>query len=520
MQIFTLIPLGTQISILVLFILAIATLFLRCSLYEELIKINSRVSRLLISGEEEGSQPKIVNRLRERYQKANQKLENVNTLSLIDSIYKNEQLSFLNFKIQFDRAEGMTRALPNLLIAFGLIGTFWGITSNLSNISNIVADVSQSNSDVNGLVKALKLPLQDMGIAFATSLFGLVFGSALTIANTILNTSIVRYQLFSSLEDYLDNIYKPTVVGHTRLDVAIDRMVRQQEEFLTRFHENVGAVLEKTFGQAANQIAEECGRINTIAEYVYSNFSNAAGTISTGADTFQQSAILLGEQVQAVTDLMPQLEDGVATFASAANKVETNKIITRLNILVENLSATQSEFNNSTQVLSANVESLTSSHLQYTQSAEKVYQGLEEATTCMQSGASDFVSAAQIIRDVSLAGDLTNAAKKLQNVQDKFDQSTIIFGQAVTDFQPIVSELNPTIVSLDRAVNALSRNLDLNQDKFDQSTTTFSQAVTDLQPIASKLEPAIISLDQAVSSLQQVGSEIVNLVQVQQHNQS
>ena len=152
---------GTQISILVLFILAIATLFLRCSLYEELIKINSRVSRLLISGEEEGSQPKIVNRLRERYQKANQKLENVNTLSLIDSIYKNEQLSFLNFKIQFDRAEGMTRALPNLLIAFGLIGTFWGITSNLSNISNIVADVSQSNSDVNGLVKALKLPLQD-----------------------------------------------------------------------------------------------------------------------------------------------------------------------------------------------------------------------------------------------------------------------------------------------------------------------------------------------------------------------
>lgn len=295
------------------------------------------------------------------------------------------------------------------------------------------------------------------------------------------------------------------------MDVAIDRMVKQQEEFLIRFHENVGAVLERTFGQAAKQIADECGRINTIAEYVYSNFSNAAGTISTGADTFQQSAILLEEQVKAVTDLMPQLEDGVFTFASAANKVETNKIITRLNTLVENLSATQSEFNNSIQVLSANVESITSSHLQSTQSAEKVYQGLEETTTCMRSGANDFVSAAQVIRDISLAGDLTSVAKKLQNVQDHFDQSTMIFSQAVTDFQPIASELSPTIISLDRAVKSLSRNLDLNQDKFDQSTTVFSQAVTELQPIASKLEPTIASLDRAVNSLQQVGSEIVNL---------
>ena len=60
MQIFTLIPLGTQISILFLFILAIAALFLRCSLYEELIKINSRVSRLVAS-EEEGDQPKSIN---------------------------------------------------------------------------------------------------------------------------------------------------------------------------------------------------------------------------------------------------------------------------------------------------------------------------------------------------------------------------------------------------------------------------------------------------------------------------
>lgn len=512
MQIFTLIPSGTWIAILALVVLpAIAGWVLRLNLYKELKGINSRVFRLLVSGEQEGIQPEIVKRLRIRYQNASQQLEHVNTLSIIDSIYKDEELSLLGLKIQFDRADSITKALPNLLIAFGLIGTFAGITSNLTSISSIVTGFSQTNPDVSRLVEGLQSPLRDMGVAFSTSLFGLVFGSALTIVNTFFNTSIAKYQLISSLEDYLDNIYKPTVEGNTRLDLAIDRMVEQQKEFLTRFHENVGKVLERTFGQAANQIADECGRINKIAEYVYSNFSNAAGTISTGADTFQQSAILLEEQVKAVTNLMPLLEDGVATFASAANKIETNKIITRLNTLVENLSVTQSAFTNSTQTLSANIESIMSSHLQSTQSAERVYQGLEKSTTYIQSSADDFVSAAQIVRDISLAGDLASIANKLQDVQDKFEQSTTIFSQAVIDFQPIASELNPTIVSLDRVVNSLSRNLDMNHGKFEHSTAIFSQAVTDFQPIASKLEPTIASLDRAVNSLQQVGSEIANL---------
>jgi hypothetical protein len=263
MPILTLIPLETKIAILVLVILpAIAVFLLRLSLHKNLEEINNRISRLLAGGEEEGIQPEIVKRLRNRYQKASKKLEHVNTLALIDSIYKDERVHFLGFKIQFDRADSITKALPNLLIAFGLIGTFLGITSNLTNISEIVTGFSGNSEGMKELVQKLQSPLQDMGIAFSASLFGLSFGSMLTIVNTILNTSIAKQQLIASLEDYLDNIYKPKVQGSTRLDLAIDRMVQQQQQFLLRFHENVGRVLETSFGRAANQIAEECGRIN------------------------------------------------------------------------------------------------------------------------------------------------------------------------------------------------------------------------------------------------------------------
>ncbi len=568
MQIFTLIPSGTWASILILVIVSGAAISLRLTLYKKIEEINRKTSRLLSSGESEGIQPPIIAELRKRYQKASKDLEHVNTPALIDSVYKEERLKFSFLNLEYDRADGITRALPNLLIAFGLIGTFWGITSNLTNISSIVTGFSQSNPDVGELVQGLQLPLQDMGVAFSTSLFGLLAGSILTIINTIWSINIAKYQLISGLEDYLDNIYKPTVEGNTRLDLAIDRMVTQQQEFLTRFHENVGAVLERSFGKAANQIAEECGRINQIAENVYTNFSNAAGTISTGATTFQQAATSLESQskniansihefksgveifkvsteqleknnivqnldrvlaelntnqqafanstktledsligitssnetaaqlakqvyetwqdstaqivaasetigagaiifqksasslegqTQIVMELMPQLKGGVDTFVSAANKVKTNNIIKHLNTLVENLSITQSAFTSSTQILAAGVEGIMSSHQQSTQSAEKVYQGMEKTTTSIQSGANNLVSAAQIIRDSLLAADLTSAANKWQNAQNEFTNSTAIFSQAAINLQPVASKLEPTIASIDRAVNSLQQ---------------------------------------------------------------
>jgi exonuclease VII small subunit len=594
MQIFTLIPSGTWASILILVIVSGAAISLRLTLYKKIEEINRKTSRLLSSGESEGIQPPIIAELRKRYQKASKDLEHVNTPALIDSVYKEERLKFSFLNLEYDRADGITRALPNLLIAFGLIGTFWGITSNLTNISSIVTGFSQSNPDVGKLVQGLQLPLQDMGVAFSTSLFGLLAGSILTIINTIWSINIAKYQLISGLEDYLDNIYKPNVEGNTRLDIAIDRMVKQQQEFLTRFHENVGAALERSFGKAANQIAEECGRINHIAENVYTNFSNAAGTISTGATTFQQAATSLESQsknlansihefkssveifkgsteqleknnivqnldrvlselntnqqafanstktledsligitssnetaaqlakqvyetwqdstaqivaasetigagaiifqksasslegqTQIVVELMPQLKGGVDTFVSAANKVKTNNIIKHLNTLVENLSITQSAFTSSTQILAAGVEGIMSSHQQSTQSAEKVYQGMEKTTTSIQSGANNLVSAAQIIRDSLLAADLTSAANKWQNAQNEFTNSTAIFSQAATNLQPVAAKLEPAITSIDRAVNSLQQvgsevvNLSRNNIQNSESTQT---AITSL----------------------------------------
>ena len=155
MQIFTLIPSETWASILILVIISGAAVYLRLTLYKQIEEINRKTSRLLSGGDPEGIQPPIVDRLTKRYQKASKKLEHVNTPALIDSVYKEERVKILFLNLQYDRADGITRALPNLLIAFGLIGTFWGITSNLTNISSIVTGFSESTPDVDKLVRGL-----------------------------------------------------------------------------------------------------------------------------------------------------------------------------------------------------------------------------------------------------------------------------------------------------------------------------------------------------------------------------
>lgn len=563
MSIFSIVSLETWVAI-GFFVLAptIAAMMLRGSLNRRLKDLNKKVSRLLISGEAEGIQPDLIQQLKARYQQASQRLEHINTIALIESVYQNERITFLGFKRGCDQVDSFTRIVPNLLMAFGLIGTFWGITSNLTNISTAITTVSQSNYDFGKLVQELRNPLRDMGVAFSTSLFGLICGSTLTVINSFCNTGLGKEQLISSLEDYLDNVYKPTVEGNTRLDKAVDRMVKQQEEFLLRFHENVGKALEQSFGRAANQIAQECSRINQVAERVYTNFADAAGTISTGAKIFQQSVnrlenatlplsnivaefksgvaefkmvadqieensiirnldrvladftttqhsftdstqvlqtslselvsgnktaaelakkvyeswqnstsqiitasetistaavafqssiTSLESQTQTVANLVPELKTGLDTFAAAANKIKTNNIIKHLNTLVENLDATQSKFAISAQNLSIDVQETTNNHRQSIEMAERVYQGLEKITSNIQSGSQSFNDATHLL--VKASGSFEQMSDKWQVTQIEFNNSTVLFGQAIQG----INYLKPTIMKLDQVADSLQQ---------------------------------------------------------------
>jgi hypothetical protein len=505
------------LTVILIFAPTAIAVFARIVLHRYLRDQVTKVSRLLTLGKDRGLQPRILENLENRYKIASHQLENVNTVALISSAYGEEKISLLGFNLRCDKAENFCRILPNLLLTFGLLGTFVGITSNLYNIGEAINSVNQNGADIGALVKQLLPQLQGMGVAFLASLTALLCSSILTIINFAFNTGWAKYQLIGCLEDYLDNIYKSSVEGDTRLDKAVNRMVEQQQEFLTRFHEKVGQVLEDTFGRAAKQIADESSKANKLAEQVYTQFSQSAGTISTGATVFKQSAQSLEAQTQIVAKLIPQFHSsaeqihlGASRFLSASEKIEQSNAIVNLEKIAADLCTTQKAFTQSTETLETGLQGIMSSNLQAAQLAEQVYSQLQSSTAQIQKGSEGFLAAANLIQDCSLAEQLDASAGKWILAQQEFTDSTLMFSETSQALEPIVSTLNSSgevLGSLGSQILQLSQNYlqvtEINQQNIVSREQQFLSAQQNSEQTLQTLNQSITQFESGLKQLHQ-----------------
>jgi methyl-accepting chemotaxis protein/predicted metallopeptidase len=495
--------------ILVIFPTVVAIL-LRQSLYRYLISSANKVSRL-ISYESRGKQPQIVENLEARFQQASQKIEQVNTIALIDGSYSQERLNFLGISLRCEQWDFFCQTLPNLLLAFGLLGTFFGISANLYNLSQTI---NQSTTDLDNLVAQLQIPLQNMGIAFSTSLAAILCSSILIIVNLRYNTNFAKSLLISSLEDYLDNIFKINVQGDTRLDKAVDRMVKQQQEFLERFHDKVGQVLEDSIGNAANKmVAANQGFQNNVGSMV-NRFNDISSSMATSTNSFQESAFSLKEQIQTVTKIVPKFETAANKIESSsqkylqgAEKIEASKFSENLEDLTADLATTQKAFSQSTAFLGDQVYKISESHQQATDLAQQVYTQLQITSEKLQYSAVGFIEAAETFKRSDFADKLTTATKELVIIPQQFNQSTAILhqstdaiGRAIDNINIFTQETN----SLIEQVNSLSHK---SSQLLEKSDRNIQQEIASFENIQSELERIVTTLDQ---HKQQVNISLVN----------
>ena len=325
------------ITLFLVVIPSVITIILRISLYRYLIDLTNKVQRLINTGLR-GEQPKIVQTLEDRFQQASKQLEQVNTGALIDQVYSQEKINGKG--LTCEQIDYLCRILPNLLLAFGLLGTFLGITINLSTLSQTI---NQANAnDVSNLVTELKKPLEGMSIAFTTSLTGLFFSAVLTVFNFLFNSGLAKYRLISSLEDYLDNIYLLEIQGDNRLDKIVNKMVSQQDVFLTNFGKVVREAVEQSMGKVAQQIADGNRETTDLARQVYEKFTDAAGTISLAADEFESS--------------MSDLNATSQIFKESAETFNQSQFPQQLSLATVDLSNTQQKFSESATSLAQTTE--------------------------------------------------------------------------------------------------------------------------------------------------------------------
>ena len=492
------------LTVILVILPTIFAFLLRHSLYRHLIGSANKVSRLL-TYESRGKQPQIVDNLEARFRQASLKLEHVNTMALIDGLYSQERLKFFGISLRCEQWDYFCKALPNLLLAFGLLGTFFGITFNLYELSKTI---NQSAADLDNLVSQLQEPLQNMGIAFSTSLMAIACSSILIGVNLRCNTNFAKSLLISSLEDYLDNVFKIDVQGDTRLDKAVDRMVKQQEEFLNRFHEKVAQVLEATIGNAANKMVVANQGFQNNVDSMVNRFNDISSSMAASTDSFQNSAYSVKEQIETVTKIVPKfeasankIETGSNLYLQGAEKIEASKFSEHLESLTADLANTQKSFSQTTDLLGDRVSEISQAHQQATELAQQVYTQLQTASSRLQDSSIGFMGAAETFKESDFADKLTTATNELITIPQQFNESTAVLHQSTDTLSKAIDNINTSTQETNRLIEQVNN---LNQ----QSTELLATSNRNIQQEINSFNNIQYELNSIVSTLNKYKAQI------------
>ena len=109
---------------------------------------------------------------------------------------------------RLDESREISRYLIGLLVFLGLLGTFWGLLGTISSVGGIIGglEIGDQNYDkmFQGLKAGLQKPLQGMGTAFSSSLFGL--GGSLVLGFIDIQANHAQNRFFNDLEEWLSSV--------------------------------------------------------------------------------------------------------------------------------------------------------------------------------------------------------------------------------------------------------------------------------------------------------------------------
>ena len=523
-SLFSLIP--TYLFFLILIFIIFPTIFgvvLRFTLYGKLKDLEKQVNKLV--RDRNIFSAGIIDKIRQRFRDASERVETVNTTAIIDGIFRQEKVKIIGVSISWEIVDRASRMLPNLLLTFGLLGTFIGITLNLNNISATLNQVE--GTDINSLINELQQPLQGMGIAFISSLVAIACSAILTLTNIYRNTTALKLEIFSTLEDYLDNVYLPEIPSHSRLDRAVDRMVSQQQDFLTRFHQNVTEAVEASLGKVADKIAAGNKEATDLARQVYERFTETAGTLSHGATQFQYAVESLEKEVEKVQKAGDKITEGATIFETAASQIENSQFAENLDRLTSSLAATQTAFAESTARLQTNVEELTNSNLHAADLAEQLSSNLNTFTDSLTKSASQFESVANTIEESNFDFTILEASENLQKIQTQFTETIRQLEQGIEGLKSSIAQTESSSQNLNTVseqlgkLNEQSQEISqLNQEKLNQiqqSLYLLLKAISDHNFI-KKTVSSLDTLQQQTKQLNEQSQQIVKSNQKSEEN--
>jgi hypothetical protein len=462
---------------------ALIAVFLRLSGYWYLSRLNNdlscllnRVDRSILSDRLAG----IMTHLHRRYEEVSLKTDRVNTIALVEVVYAEQRIRWPFGKITLERIDSYTRTLPNLLLSFGLIGTFIGITTNLISLSSTIN--ATNAKEISDLVQALQSPLQGMGVAFVSSLIALLASAFLVVINLFFNIGTEKNKLISGFENYLDNIYQISLNGESKLDKTVDRMANTFDRFLIDFGDSLKKSVESALQDKIQQISNAYIKVADIAAQSYSKFDDTSSNIAKSADRFQSSSLILHQAVQEINESQFAQSLAKTTAAMKATLTEFEISSQRLSITVGSVEKT---FTQSHISLAASIDKLAGTQDIFSTSIANLNQsvdGITQGTKGFQEAAIVLQQSAKSINDSEFSQSLTFATSGLRKTVEEFQSSSKHLKEAMSGVQDFIGSSNAQFV------NSITE-LSIIQNSFTASTNNLDITVTALQDsLVDKIE--------------------------------
>ncbi|MDD9908418.1 MAG: flagellar motor protein MotA [Ahrensia sp.] len=124
-------------------------------------------------------------------------LSAISTQSILDSIGN-----------RLDERREISRYLISLLVFLGLLGTFWGLLTTIGSIGDTIGSLDPGSGDSSDILDSLKsglqAPLDGMGTAFSSSLFGLA--GSLVLGFLDLQSGQAQNRFYLELENWLSSV--------------------------------------------------------------------------------------------------------------------------------------------------------------------------------------------------------------------------------------------------------------------------------------------------------------------------
>ncbi|MEM6612069.1 MAG: methyl-accepting chemotaxis protein [Cyanobacteria bacterium P01_C01_bin.72] len=307
------------LAIILVIVPTMIAIMLRFCLHRHLKHLASKARRLL-GGVKQESTPKMIALLEQRLADSKINPDQLNTAAVIEGAYSQEKFYFLGLSLSCDFVDSFTRILPNLLLSFGLLGTFIGITFNLSNLSQTITQIDIN--DVRNLVEELNQPLQGMGVAFTTSLVAISCSSLLTVLNLFWNTHIVKSSLISLVEDYIDNIFLPTIQPVSSLEEAISQFSQDFDSMVHRLGDKIEVSMNKAFVKIQNSAATFEHAANVLDGSQFPDkLASATNNLAIAQNQFSQSSLVLQNSTQSFEHNLVSMQKLTKKFLELNQKV-------------------------------------------------------------------------------------------------------------------------------------------------------------------------------------------------------